>query len=107
MTQGGEDRGVMTTAAPAAPAGRTADPTERIRRRRLAELNPGRHGPELVRRHGRVWDPTELARDFHVLGFMAPYAVVRRRSDGRLGSLEFQHEPRFYFEWREDGEESG
>jgi hypothetical protein len=37
------------------------------------------------------------ARDFQVLGFLAPYVVVRRRSDGRKGSLEFQHNPRFYF----------
>ena len=107
MTQGGEDRGVMTTAAPVAPAGRTADPTEAPRRRRLAELNPGSGRPELESRHGRVWSPAELARDFEVVGFMAPLVVVRRRSDGRKGSLEFQHEPRLYFNWREDEEEDG
>jgi hypothetical protein len=32
-----------------------------------------------------------------VVGFTAPYVVVRRRSDGKKGSLEFQHDPRFYF----------
>jgi hypothetical protein len=32
-----------------------------------------------------------------VIGFMAPLVVVRRRSDGKKGSLEFQHSPRHYF----------
>ncbi len=38
-----------------------------------------------------------LAKDFDALGFMAPYVVVGRRSDGRKGSLAFQHLPRFHF----------
>ena len=46
---------------------------------------------------GQVWDTAQLSEAFEVLGFMAPYAVVRRKSDGRKGSLEFQHLPRFYF----------
>ena len=81
-----------------------ADPTEAIRRGRLAEINAenGDRG-QLERLHGRVWDTSELAADFEVIGFMAPYAVVRRRSDGVLGSLEFRHHPRFYFGWQEDG----
>jgi hypothetical protein len=28
---------------------------------------------------------------------MAPFVVVRRRSDGQEGSLMFQHWPRYYF----------
>jgi hypothetical protein len=96
----------MTVAGKAQRAGRSADPTEAPRRLRLAELNPGAGRAELERRHGRVWSPTELAREFEVVGFMAPYAVVRRRSDGATGSLEFQHEPRFYFNWRKDEEEA-
>jgi hypothetical protein len=32
-----------------------------------------------------------------VIGFMAPLVVVRRKHDGKKGSLEFQHSPRFYF----------
>jgi hypothetical protein len=78
------------------------DPTEAFRRRRLAELNPGVGREELERRHGRVWDLRQLAADFIVVGFMAPYIVVRRKADGVVGSLEFQHLPRFYFNWRED-----
>ena len=80
------------------------DITETFRRARIAELNAGAGDREsLERRHGAVWDPPGLAAAFDVIGFMAPYAVVIRRSDGRKGSLEFRHDPRFYFNWQEDG----
>jgi hypothetical protein len=51
----------------------------------------------LEAQHGQVWDTQELGQDFTVEGFMAPYVVVRRKSDGQRGSLMFQHNPRFYF----------
>ena len=44
----------------------------------------------------------ELATAFEIIGFMAPLVVARRKADGRMGSLEFQHQPRFYFNWQED-----
>ena len=79
------------------------DATEKLRRDRLAAINGvSTERSTLERRHGRVWDTHELGRDFEVLGYMAPYVVVRRRADGRLGSLEFQHHPRLYFNWEED-----
>ncbi|HXP62664.1 MAG TPA: hypothetical protein VN829_19345 [Dongiaceae bacterium] len=56
----------------------------------------------LEARHGRVWDTVELAQDFEVLGFAAPFVVVRRRTDQKLGSFLFQHQPRFYFGFSED-----
>lgn len=31
---------------------------------------------------------------------MAPLVVVRRKADGVKGSLEFQHNPRFYFNFQ-------
>ena len=79
------------------------DLTEQLRRVRLAVLNaePGDR-PALKERHGDVWDGVELGRDFEVIGFMAPLVVARRRSDSQRGSLEFQHHPRFYFNWRDD-----
>jgi hypothetical protein len=79
------------------------DPTEPLRRARLAEINaePGSR-EALQARHGQVWDTQELARDFEVLGFLAPYVVVRRRADGCKGSLEFQHHPRLYFLFQPD-----
>ena len=77
------------------------DPTELIRRERLAELNAEPGGREaLEAEHGQVWNTDELRRDFEVIGFLAPVVVVRRRSDGKKGSLEFQHDPRFYFSWQ-------
>lgn len=80
-----------------------ADVTEELRQMRLAVLNaePGDRNA-MEQRHGQVWDATELRRDFEVIGFMAPLVVARRRSDGMRGSLEFQHHPRFYFNWRDD-----
>ena len=77
--------------------------TEPFRLQRLAEINcePGSR-EALEAQHGQVWSTDELTRDFEVLGFLAPYVVVRRRSDGRKGSLEFQHRPRFYFGFRLD-----
>ena len=77
------------------------DPTEPIRRQRMAEINavPGSRDA-LESEYGQVWDTSELARDFIVVGFMAPLVVVKRKSDGQKGSLEFQHNPRFYFHFQ-------
>ena len=74
-----------------------------IRRERLGEVNtePGSRA-SLEAQYGQVWNTDELGRDFEVLGFMAPYVVVRRNVDGVRGSLEFQHMPRFYFHFVED-----
>ena len=80
------------------------DVTETIRRERLLEINaaPGsREALEAI--HGKVWTTDELRTEFDVLGFMAPLVVVRRKSDGRKGSLEFQHAPRFFFGFVPDG----
>lgn len=78
-----------------------SDPTETIRRQRLAEINlvPGSR-EALEAEHGQVWSTDQLTEDFEAIGFMAPLIVVRRRSDGAKGSLEFQHSPRFYFNWQ-------
>ena len=75
-----------------------SDATEVVRRHRLVEINaePGSR-EALEAEHGQVWDTSELSTDFDVLGFMAPFVVVSRKSDGQKGSLEFQHRPRFYF----------
>ena len=78
-----------------------ADPTEPIRRERLAEINaePGtREGLEA--QYGKVWTTNELAEEFEVIGFMAPLVVVRRKVDGVKGSLEFLHNPRIYFNFQ-------
>ena len=77
------------------------DPTETIRR--VAEINAhpqSRQGLEAM--HGQVWDTGELSRDFEVLGSTAPFAEVIRKKDQRRGSLEFQHHPRFYYDFKPD-----
>ena len=75
-----------------------SDATEPFRRQRLAEINAQPGAREVLEaEHGQVWSTEELSRDFEPIGFMAPYIVVRRKSDGKKGSLEFQHQPRFYF----------
>ena len=74
-----------------------------MRRSRLIEINVARADrPILEARHGRVWDTRSLAQDFEVLSFTAPYVIVCQKSDGTLGSFEFQADPRFYFNFEPD-----
>lgn len=74
------------------------DPTEAIRREMLAEINAAPGSREaLEAKYGQVWTTDEMTKEFEAIGFLAPLVVVRRRSDGRKGSLEFQHSPRFYY----------
>ena len=79
------------------------DPTESTRRQMMVEINakPG-SSEALEAKHGQVWDTTELQRDFDALGFMAPFVIVRQKSDGAKGSLEFQANERFYFNFVAD-----
>jgi hypothetical protein len=79
------------------------DPTVAVRRQLARDLNSApRTRERLHRDYGSVWDTAQLAQEFDVIGFGAPLVVVRRRSDGCLGSLLFQHAPRFYFEFVPD-----
>jgi len=78
------------------------DSTAGIRRDMIATGQPHADLTD-VQEHGeQTWDTQELQCDFEVLGFAAPFVVVRRRSDGVAGSLEFTHHPRVYFGWRQD-----
>ena len=79
------------------------DQTENTRRSLVRVINaqPSSH-EALQLEYGHVWDTDELCRDFDVKGFAAPFVVVRRKSDGVLGSLMFQHSPRFYFSFQGD-----
>ena len=76
----------------------SADPTEHIRRAQIADQNQVQVTREsLEAQYGTVFDTDQLCEHFEVLGFLAPYVVVRRKSDGVKGSLMFTHRPRFYF----------
>ena len=81
----------------------TEDEIERARREAVSVINATAKGRgELEAMHGEVWDTDQLRRDFDVQGFAAPLVVVVRKSDGQLGSLFFQHSPRFYFDFAAD-----
>jgi hypothetical protein len=77
------------------------DDTEVIRRALVNEINsnPGERAA-LEATYGQVWDTNELGKDFSVDGFMAPFVVVKRKSDNVRGCLEFQHQPRYYFNFQ-------
>ena len=56
---------------------------------------------ELQAQYTDVLTTTEMTALYDVEGFCAPCVVVRRKSDGKRGSLEFTHMPRFYFNFIE------
>ena len=76
------------------------DPTEPLRRAMMESGQPLRDLEKAEQR----WTSEELARDFKVDSFMAPFVFVTRRSDGVQGTLEFTHSPRFYFDFKPDNE---
>jgi hypothetical protein len=69
-----------------------------IRRDMLAAGQPER---DLAVAKSR-WDTDELRKEFEVISFAAPYVVVRRLADGAKGTMEFTHNPRFYFNFMKD-----
>jgi hypothetical protein len=74
------------------------DETENVRRAMLASGQPQRDLAEAKER----WTTDEMARDYQVIGFAAPFVAVVRKSDGVKGSLEFTHSPRVYFNFVAD-----
>lgn len=78
----------------------TNDPTEQARRDLLDEM------PEeclaAIARGERVWDRDAMLNEYDVIGFLAPFVIVKRRSDGAKGSLCFTNRPRYYFGWEPD-----
>jgi hypothetical protein len=68
--------------------------TDEIRMQLAAELNAGGVPADY---DGPLWDTASLQDEFEVQGFMAPFCVVRRKSDGVRGTLTFIHEPRVYY----------
>ena len=74
------------------------DALDQVRVERLVGINSEpRNRDALEAVYGRVWDTAQLTAEFEVLGFLAPFVVVQRRSDRQRGSLEFQISPRLYF----------
>jgi hypothetical protein len=75
------------------------DTTTAQRREMLATGQP--HADLAADPDQQTWTTAELIRDFEVQSYAAPFVVVRRKSDGAFGSLEFTHDPRLYFAWVE------
>lgn len=74
----------------------SSDPTEDIRR---SMIETGQPGADLEATDGPTWTTETVSQEFEIIGFMAPFVVVRRRSDRQKGTLEFTHNPRVYFNW--------
>ena len=52
--------------------------------------------------NGPVWDTVELQRDYEVVGFLAPFVAVKRKSDGVTGTMTWVPAyPRFYYNFVE------
>ncbi len=80
-----------------------SDVTETFRRELTAEINAVEGSREhMESEHGQVWDTGQMQNEFQALAFAAPFIVVKRKSDGKKGSLKFQHDPRFYFSFQEE-----
>lgn len=78
------------------------DPTETTRRQMTAEINAeAASRAALEAKHGEVLDTAQVQEKYEVLGFAAPCVIVRRRTDGKRGTLFFQHSPRFFFLFQE------
>lgn len=77
----------------------TSDSTEATRRVMLAAQQPAK---DLADDKDRKYTTAEMQEHFTVVGFMAPFVVVTRKSDGKTGSMEFTHSPRVYFGFKED-----
>lgn len=56
---------------------------------------------ELEKEYGEVLTTDEMRAKYEVIGFGMGFCVVRRKEDGVRGSLDFQHNPRFYFDFSE------
>lgn len=69
----------------------------------VAEINAmSKDREQLEKLHGKVYDTRELAQDFEVLSFLAPMVCVREKKTRKIGTLLFQHDPRFYYSFQED-----
>ena len=70
------------------------DPTEEMRRDLQYAVNSGEIPPE-----GQTWTTEQIREEFEVQGFLAPFVMVRRKTDGVRGTLMFRHDPRVYFDF--------
>ena len=74
------------------------DSTESIRREMIETNQPYVDAA----RADRLMTTAEMSAEYSVVGFLAPFVVVTRKSDGVKGTLEFTHSPRHYFNFQPD-----
>jgi hypothetical protein len=48
----------------------------------------------------KEWTTEEALKEFDFQSFLAPYAIVVRKSDKVKGTLQFIHSPRKYFDFQ-------
>lgn len=74
-----------------------------MKRRKKARriIPPPRTRADLEREHGKVWTVADLAHEFVVTSIIGNTVVVRRKSDNRVGTLQFQSHPPLYFNFVE------
>ena len=78
------------------------DPTEYTRRDMVSKINSfAGNREQLEEQHGEVYSTKEMDEHYEITGFMAPFVVVRRRVDSVKGTMIFQDNPRYYFNFRE------
>ena len=78
------------------------DSTEQARRELVQEVNQDTERAKLEEKYGEVMTTSMMQSLYDVEGFLAPFIVCRRKSDGKRGTLMFSHAPRYYFSWEED-----
>ena len=78
------------------------DPTESTRRDIVHDINsnPGNR-EQLEKQYGEVYAILKMDELFEITGFMAPFVAVRRRADDVKGTMMFQDNPRYYFNFKE------
>ena len=78
------------------------DNTEQARRELVQEVNQDTERAKLEEKYGELMTTSMMQSLYDVEGFLAPFIVCRRKSDGKRGTLMFSHSPRYYFSWQED-----
>jgi len=48
-----------------------------------------------------VWNEETLKKEFEVTGVLPPYIGVKRKLDGKIGTMVFQYDPLYYWGFRE------
>tara|TARA_R110000787_G_scaffold230139_1_gene337626 strand:- start:287 stop:475 length:189 start_codon:yes stop_codon:yes gene_type:complete len=57
---------------------------------------------QIKHNHPDAMTTDEATALFAFISFLAPFAYVKRKSDGATGTLEFNHSPRLYFQFIKD-----